>query len=681
LAVDISPERVQQCWFTGRWGRLLLTMTVCAFAVLTFPRVTPVTGSRSSLDFSWITGLNEVVRRHLVFGQDVVYNYGPLAFVAWPLDMGANLPVALGFRLAIHGFFCLAVALAMAACRDWVFAGLFAAVIIASGVAQDLMSVLLLSVLVFLTYSAMERQPAAALPAALLLPVALLLKLTTGVACAAAAGAWILLHILSRERRRGFGVPLVLFATLAVLTFLILFRVYGGPLHALPGFAQGSLLLALGYSAQMALHGPSGDYQFFGLLLLLLLLGGAFAGFQYGAGSQAPDSKRQVGNLSGGWKAASTARQSRSGVPPGRAVLIVFSILALPLYLLFKGAFVRHDAWHIWSLCEMMSALGCLLLLIPGKTRRQRAPLGLVLASMLALGVYWHCHQPLSNDFRPLLPRGCRNLAALAQWQAERRAAHAAWRDFQAQQALSTDVRERIDGASVDAYPLATSLVLANNLNWSPRFVFQSENVYTPEIDAANARHYRSSERPRFVLYVAAAGPSGRPQAIDNQHPMAVDPLTWLELYRWYDPQEWIGQIGVLERRSFPRFETLVPLGGSSLPLGQRWELPDIPAENHLLLKARFQLTTAGVLWDKVFKVYPPTMVVQYKDGTTRPFRVVWRNIANGFLVSDLPVTASQTESFWRRGKGAPVEAIWFQADPACFKDTVELEWLELSAG
>ena len=80
-----------------------------AFVLLTFP---PCFGRMGGgLDSSWAIGLNEAVNRHMIFGRDVVFTYGPLGFVTIPVNLGSNMVHALVFRLGLHLFWWTSVGL------------------------------------------------------------------------------------------------------------------------------------------------------------------------------------------------------------------------------------------------------------------------------------------------------------------------------------------------------------------------------------------------------------------------------------------------------------------------------------------------------------------------------------------------------------------------------------------
>ncbi len=86
----------------------------------------------------------------------------------------------------------------------------------------------------------------------------------------------------------------------------------------------------------------------------------------------------------------------------------------------------------------------------------------------------------------------------------------------------------RIGSESVDAYPWDVSYVIANGLNWKPRFVLQqSYAAYNPALDQRCTDNYREENAPRYILYSH--------QAISTMHPCIVDIQTRMEIYRWYD--------------------------------------------------------------------------------------------------------------------------------------------------
>ncbi len=81
----------------GGFGIVWRVFIFVAFVIATFPPCLSAMGS--GLDPSWVIGLNEASSRHMVYGQDIVFTYGPLGFVLAPLELGSNLAHAILFIL------------------------------------------------------------------------------------------------------------------------------------------------------------------------------------------------------------------------------------------------------------------------------------------------------------------------------------------------------------------------------------------------------------------------------------------------------------------------------------------------------------------------------------------------------------------------------------------------------
>ena len=92
----------------------------------------------------------------------------------------------------------------------------------------------------------------------------------------------------------------------------------------------------------------------------------------------------------------------------------------------------------------------------------------------------------------------------------------------------------------------------------------------------------------------------------------------------------------------------------------------------------QFRLTDGGALHNLLWKVYPPTIRLEFADGSIRKHRIVWRNGVSGFLISELPASLNDVDALWNPKKRIDVKAITFFADPADFDGEVEITWQRL---
>lgn len=349
-------------------------------------------------------------------------------------------------------------------------------------------------------------------------------------------------------------------------------------------------------------------------------------------------------------------------------------ILSFPLFISYKSAFVRCDIPHVITALAALPALLCLVL--PAELGRKGTALfrhlipAVALASLLVAAL--HPQDPMIS--RSFLLDGPRNLARLFAWDRERGSFRRAFETFRDEQALSPELRSRIDDASVDVYPWDISLITANRLNWNPRYVLQSYQAYHPALDAMGAEHYHGPRAPRFILY--------RYQAIDNQHPCLVDPRTWLEIYRWYDlaavdhPKDLL----LLERRSAPRFGEPKLIESRTIEFNQELVLPQ-SGDGMLFLEADLELNLLGILKEALYKVAPPNLRIEYVDGEVAEHRLVWRNLAGGALVSDLPRNLTAASAALGGKRSDRVRSMTFLANPRWgFKENIKVRLFNLAS-
>jgi hypothetical protein len=231
---------------------------------------------------------------------------------------------------------------------------------------------------------------------------------------------------------------------------------------------------------------------------------------------------------------------------------------------------------------------------------------------------------------------------------------------------------DMIGKESIDAYQTDIGTVLLHKLNYQPRFLFQSYQAYCPPLDSKAAEHYAGVDGPRFILYSYSS-------SIDSTHPWMVDPLTWREVYRWYDLADESADLLLLKRRSMPRWnESLPPSQEFQISFGEPLAIPE--GDEHRLVKARIQLTAAGKLARFLFRVGPPTIRVEYRSGRVEDYRLVWLNAASGFLISDLPQDSAANSSFFRGTGSTGARSITFLNDSRYFMREIDVSWEILPA-
>jgi hypothetical protein len=611
--------------------RVLILVT---FVIVTFPPCFDT--MKAGLDASWAIGLNEASSRHMVYGRDIIFTYGPLGFALAPLDLGSNLVHAILFRLGLHILWWTSVGTLLFRIRGYGATLLFAAASSLSGIqfgpARDfnfgLTGVVILTTAGYLLLAHLDRRLLWALPAVIVSAAALLAKFNIGVACTGSIVVWAIIELLRDRSPRMLG-RLGLLALTYVVVLGGLFRVYGGPINALGEFLRYSKEIASGYSSQMSLSGPGVEVAILAVVLGLAII--AAAGILL-----------------------------RASYTP--ALLITL----FPLFVLFKGASVRRHPNHLLTYCPPMVGLAAFLL--PGRIGRWRSWMRQAVVALAFLGALWFAPSSASS----VLTRGAVSWVSLRKHEEVRASIRASDSKVKDQLKLPTPILSRIGSATVDVYPWDLCYITANGLNWKPRFVFQSYTAYTPALDRRCAEDYRANDAPRYIVYSH--------QSIDSEHPCIVDPATWMEIYRWYDVVDQAGKILLLERRVSPRWDAREELGSRLLTFGQRWEVPQ-DIQGPVILRASLRLNLVGKLYSLLYKVYPPTIRVEYRDGGVMDYRLVWQNVKSGFLVSSLPRDVDTQRRFFEGGEAEAdgVRSITFLDDNGCFVKGFHVTWLRES--
>jgi hypothetical protein len=609
------------------WRVLLLAV----FVVVTIPRW--VSGMGVGLDPSWMVGLHLAAAKGLVHGREFVFTYGPLGFALGPKELGSVDLHAVAIRLALHLAWWTSVGFLLFRVRGFATPLVFAAAMAMSGIALDnefnfaLTGAVILPVLGFLLLAELDRRPAWAVPAAMLAGAAMLMKFNLGVACTGALGVWSLMR-LARDPDRRVLSRLALLGLAYLGTMAGLFLIYGGPISALWPFLQASRELASGYATQMTAEEP-GNPGVRASMLMLALTALALV--------------------------VSLAR--RSTLTPA------FALMIAPMFILYKGVVVRQSIGHFLVAWPVMVSMTALILPAASRTTRTRIPATFAVLGMLAWG-FWYAPANLGN----VVSRGPTNFSTLRRLD-QTRAEMRAWdAKLKAEQALPPQFLARIGDATVDVYPWETSYIWSNDLNWSPRPAFQSYAAYTPALDMMGARHYRGHRAPRFILYSH--------QAIDSENACAVDSRTWIEMYRWYDLVDGHGDTLLLERRATPRWRGAEPIDEAAVGFAQAYDVPPAAAGGLVFLKADLEMTLLGKLQALVYKVDPPLMRVEYKDGTAANYRMVWRNAAGGFIASSLPRDLGAAIRMFQQGSADEVINFSFHDPSGRFKPNVKLQAL-----
>lgn len=440
----------------------------------------------AGLDVSYMQALGVALLRGFVFGRDLIFAYGPLGYFWVPLFQPELFGWHFAWELLLKSLQAIIVVRAV---FSWTSLGsrllVFSCVIVSIGVSQDATAFVTIVAGVLVLARRSRSAPGLAVVVVLACTLLSLQKFTLLLLAAVAFAALALTLVSQRRWAEALAVP-----TGFVVLFVATWMGIGQPLSALPDHLSGSWQITSGYSAAMSMAYDPAE-QRIALIALAIGMGLVVAGLaQRRSLAQAAGSGLVVAGLIVAWKAGFVRSEGHTKIAFAFAVLSPLWIGAWPspsLRLRSWGA-----AWMVglgvWGLSQTDPTFDW------------------------ARSAY---RRPMETWRELTGPREAR--ARLEHALLETRRAYALPR-----------IRERVGDASIDVLPWGVAVLFLNDLDWRPRPVFQSYSAYTPSLFALNAEHFRSDERPRFVLTHEGV--------IDGRHPLHDDGEAWIEILQRYEP-------------------------------------------------------------------------------------------------------------------------------------------------
>ena len=548
----------------------------------------------TGLDLSWQYALNEAIARHLVFGQDIVFTFGPLA----PVYTGMYHPATdwiMVFGSALFGAgLCIGLAL-LAYPRRLLLLLILPILMVVNRNAVPLdaafivLPFVLLALIVRVCNSDDECQlrltPGTTVGVAVVVCAVAILPLVKG-SFALTAFCSIALSLLVLLRRSRSAA--ICFAILILTTVSTAWTATGQPIAALPTYFLSQGPIISGYTQAMCLNGSTTELLVYSGVAISL----AVIFYQQFA---------------------------RRFLDTGMIALV---LLGVTLFVGFKSGFVRHDG-HALIAAGVVALTGYSLSLL----LKPAAGVVALILSIFGWGYIEHMESGL--DFRTVTQRiehslvhtyeGIRTrILAPRELNVQFERANAAIR---AQQPITP-----IDG-TVDVYSYDLATIFAHQLNWDPRPIFQSYSVYNTALDTRNRNHLESAAAPRNILFAV--------QPIDNRLPALEDASSWPALLTDYKISGFDASRLRLKRvdQSDSNRQVFGPeMTAIPARVHTSIELPNVPGP--LWAKIDLSPTLFGRVMEFILKIPQVQMTLTLQDGRVVRRRYIPAMGQSGFLIS-----------------------------------------------
>lgn len=211
--------------------------------------------------------------------------------------------------------------------------------------------------------------------------------------------------------------------------------------------------------------------------------------------------------------------------------------------------------------------------------------------------------------------------------------------------------KNMVGKATVDVMNYRQWAALSNNLNYSPRPVFQGYCVYTPFLQDLNLSYFKSERRPQYLLF--------KMESVDNRYP-ALDDATLLPyVLSNYRPVARDGDFLVLKvLQNISRDRGNVLVRKQTIAFGEHL---DLSAYKNSLLIMHVNLKTTFLGRVVKFFFQPPIITMKVKaNGNEANYRFIPAMAERGFIVSPILLTNNDIMHYYDRSAVNCAESISF---------------------
>ncbi len=332
--------------------------------------------------------------------------------------------------------------------------------------------------------------------------------------------------------------------------------------------------------------------------------------------------------------------------------------LAFVLWITFKHGFIRQDSGHV---IIFIFSLPLIVALIIAKARNLRlVKFAYIVHAYTLVMVMVYCFVPkpfgqaltLNHIFKVLNPNPTAFISkasSLLNLNKLKEQTSAASLNNLAAVKLPDKVTTLLKDQQIDIVPIEISLVAANNLNWKPRPVFQSYVAYKTSLDNANLKSLVSQPRD-YLIYQFIT--------IDGRHPFFDEPATFFQIMCNYqlspaipgfikNTPPAIAQLMILEQRQ----SNICPTGLGEEKITIPWKASqELTTRDGSLARAAIKIKYSlfGKIYKTLFRSPPVYLNVTYEDGFELGYRIIPENADNGIVLSHLPKDANEALSFFQ---------------------------------
>ncbi len=584
----------------------------------------------TSVDISWMLSLSQGWEQQRIWGEEIIFTYGPLSFLSTRVITGSSTAwILLLFDLYVAGSFVYIMYKILKQAFTWRRATVILATCFfyKQAMLLSLVFTLQLLVILYLNQYKHEKKWLLLLQAILLTTLIFYIKFNL----AFVSMLVFILYIVYLNRAEIISIKracITLCCLVAsVLVFSILLPVRLG------SYVTTGLELVLGYSDAVYLY-PQSFWEnalagvilivFFSMPVLIL------KEFKYN----------------------NTAQK------------ILGSMFILLLFVVFKQSYVRADIEHLkdFFYCAPPFIIVCMYM---SAYRLAFMQWTVIVLWLISVGITIS----FKDYFYPFKKIAAFPVYVYSVFQRPDYSKQISKRE------LPPYIKEVIGNASVDVIPWESSLPIVNGMNYVPRPVLQSYQAYTEKLDLLNAAMYNGNKAPEYVLYSI--------NSIDQHYNFFNDTQLKKILYnRYYSTQEF--SCGKEELILFKSFNVRMQRDFRKVFTEERNinDTVQVPASKYpLMVKINMQYSWVGAFQKFLLRAPYSAMEMHMIDSTAASYQMAASVLEGGVFIDRYIKNRDDAVKYFQgqAEKINKIKSIQLQVGNAlCWKDKVTYEWYEM---
>ncbi|MBI9036710.1 MAG: hypothetical protein JEY97_01135 [Bacteroidales bacterium] len=531
---------------------LLLSILSVVLLILTFPEIDPEIGS--GIDNSYIIAFNHFFSSDIQIVKDLIFTYGPLGFLKYPLPMGNNLEIGVIFISVLRLLFIFSVLYLSIILRKRNVLFSIILTFFASTLFNFDTVFFALIISTILIYKETNKKIFFLLSLFFLI-LGLYIKITIGIIGFLIFASFIIIDFIVSRKITNIIFSIVGGTLFFIIIWLIIYHDFSGIFQ----FFYNLIVLGLGNSSAFSIN-PENNWWYLSLMFLIFAI--------------IPFISKQ------------------------KNVNFLYGILFLALFASFKFAFAREDIFHLNFFLNVLYMFIFLFLIYI----RMIKAITYVLLSLLIIFFYGNLNSiEIDGATKKPFFSGTKNFSStfFNFNKLKENSVNAIDNNLKTKQ-LSPEILKTIGQETLDFFPWEISYIIPNKLNYSPRPMLQNGCLFAPPpIDNINAEFISSDKSAEFFIWELNQNKSL--EGIDTRYIFNSDGNFLFEFLNNYKIIEDEENFLLLQKTTIPRFNSPSSLGNENYRFNEWINIPEI--ENGIL-KAKFEIhqTFAGIIKSLLYK-------------------------------------------------------------------------------